>query len=228
MRMASNTWAMPDNDPVMKESYEATNINKTMALMTNQTKAVALDLGAHIGVWSKKLSKFFGQVHSFEPVPRHLECFEHNLKGINNVKLHKVALGNHIHSEQPMKICLYNGGRSSMEQRRLNRKITDRERMITVPITRLDMYYETGVFTDVNFIKIDVEGYEIKLLQGAEKILTECNPTIYMEDFARANGNTWNAGQYLIDNFNFRQIATMPGHLGPTKHPNFVFRKEQQ
>ena len=226
MQITKNNWAMPDNDPIMRETYESTNINRTMAMMPIDKKQVALDCGAHIGVWSKKLSKLFNQVHSFEPVARHWECFEHNLQGISNVKLHKTALGNHIHSQQPMKICLYNGGRSSMEERRLNRKITPREKMIEVNIVQLDVYYEEKVFNRVDFIKIDVEGYELTLLKGAKKILTECNPTIYMEDFNRVNNSPNNAGQYLIDTFGFKQITTLPGHLGPNKHPNFIFRKE--
>ncbi len=225
MKITKNNWAMPDNDPVMRETYEATNIKKTMA-MTQGANMVALDCGGHIGVWSKKLSKLFNQVHSFEPVPRHIECFEHNLRDINNVKLHKTALGDYFGTGQPMKICLYNGGRSSMEKMRLNRKITSRERMIAVDITTLDSFYEKKEFTRVDFIKIDVEGFELTLLKGAKKILTECNPTIYMEDFKRSANNPKNAGQYLIDTFGFKQIAALPGHLGANKPANFVFRKE--
>lgn len=221
MKINQNNFATPDLETVMKENYEAKNIEQVIEIVKERkgTK-LALDCGAHIGVWSRKLAQHFNQVISFEPVPRHYECFEHNLQAYDNVQLHKTALGDTAVEKQDMKLCLYNTGRSSMESRRLNRKITDREEIIQVDVITLDSL----LLKDIDFIKIDVEGFEQQLLKGGENTLLYNDPVIYMEDFKRANGNPDNAGAYLED-LGYVEIGAFPGHLGPNKLPNYLYAK---
>ena len=40
---------------------------------------VALDIGAHVGIWSMRLAEKFKRVHAFEPVPKHIECWKQNM-----------------------------------------------------------------------------------------------------------------------------------------------------
>ena len=39
-----------------------------------------IDVGAHVGLWTKELSQVFKRVFAFEPMPHHRECFEKNVK----------------------------------------------------------------------------------------------------------------------------------------------------
>ena len=219
-----NNFAVPDNETVMKESYEASNIQKVIDIVKQKKNTkLAIDCGAHIGVWSKKLAQHFDQVKSFEPVPRHYECFRHNLRDFDNVELYTDALGAKGASAVDMKLCLYNTGRSSMESMRVKRKITTREEMIKVDVITLDML----MIKDIDFIKIDVEGFEQQLLHGARNTLEHNSPIIYMEDFKRANNNPDNAGAYL-EQLGYTEINAFPGHLGPKKLPNYLYAKINQ
>jgi hypothetical protein len=49
-----------------------------------------------------------------------------------------------------------------------------------VSIKKLDSYSSTIPFKD-SFLKIDVEGHELQVLLGADKILRECRPTLFIE-----------------------------------------------
>ena len=41
---------------------------------------VALDIGAHVGIWSRRLAEKFKTVVAFEPVPSHIECWKKNME----------------------------------------------------------------------------------------------------------------------------------------------------
>ena len=44
-----------------------------------------LDIGAHVGIWTKRLSRDFSQVLCFEPLQKHIECHKKNCEDLNNV-----------------------------------------------------------------------------------------------------------------------------------------------
>ena len=45
---------------------------------------VALDVGAHVGIWSMRLAEKFKRVYAFEPVPKHIECWKQNMQKFIN------------------------------------------------------------------------------------------------------------------------------------------------
>src|SRR6185369_13709129 len=53
---------------------------------------VAVDVGAHVGLWSMQLVKRFAHLHAFEPVAAHRDCFARNVDG-QRVLMHGCALG---------------------------------------------------------------------------------------------------------------------------------------
>ena len=54
----------------------------------------ALDIGAHVGIWTRRLAVDFQEVIAFEPLPKHIECHKKNCEEYSNVVLHKIALSN--------------------------------------------------------------------------------------------------------------------------------------
>ena len=53
---------------------------------------VAVDCGAHVGLWSRDLSNFFENLYCFEPVKEFFECLKLNVNS-KNVKLYNLGLG---------------------------------------------------------------------------------------------------------------------------------------
>ena len=212
-----NNFYLPEKEWLMRESYEQKNFIKTMKYIKN--KNVAIDCGAHIGVWSKRLSQIFNKVICFEPVPRHREC--HKLNCIsNNIELYDVALSNKNLSKVPMKLNYGNSGKSSMDFEGLKKKVRKNEKIINVKTKTLDSYN----FKKVDFIKIDVEGFELFLLEGAKETIKKYKPIIYMEDWKKTESGglaipEWfgysSGSEYLIS-LNYKEIERLSGS-------NFIF-----
>lgn len=128
----------------------------------------AVDVGGHCGLWSRPLSALFNRVHAFEPVAAHRECFKENMRSfeVHNVTLHACALGDRTGS-----ISLHTSPTSSGDTfvREGGEHVSD--------ISILDQYE----FQDVDFIKLDCEGYELFALKGGEQTIKKWKPTIIVE-----------------------------------------------
>lgn len=124
---------------------------------------VAVDVGGHIGLWSFNLANWFETVHAFEPVAEHRECFVENVRDAN-VCLHALALG-----AEP--------GMVSMATEQGSSGNTTVAGAGDIEMVTLDSF---GL-REVDFIKIDVEGYEENVLKGARETISECKPVIIVE-----------------------------------------------
>ena len=76
-----------DNEKSWSEGYESRQYKKL-----NLSGKLCLDIGAHVGIWTKRLSRDFDDVICFEPLPKHIDCHKKNCEGLNNVTLHQYAL----------------------------------------------------------------------------------------------------------------------------------------
>lgn len=123
----------------------------------------AVDVGGHCGLWSMHLVKRFQHVHAFEPVALHRECFERNVQGTNHA-LYPCALGEV-------------DGKCSMHTQDTSSGDSWVDGSGEIPIRRLDDFD----LQDVDFIKLDCEGYELLALRGGEETLKRCRPTIVVE-----------------------------------------------
>ena len=139
---------------------------------------VALDVGANIGNHTVFFSQYFSHVIAFEPNPAALHLLKANLlmNGIGNVTVVEAGLGN-IDSTLPFKITAGNLGGSGF--------ITDSNRLsdLNLPVHRGD-----DVLTDLipkerrlSFVKIDVEGYELEVIDGMRDTLTRHQPLVAFE-----------------------------------------------
>lgn len=140
-----------------------------------RVRRTAIDIGAHVGLWSMVLQKYFTQVIAFEPVPAHIECFERNLEkvlvsknlpGKGHVQLLPCALGSET------KLIKINAVPDNSGNARVDPKGS-----VIVDQKRLDDF----VLPDVSFIKIDVEGYELDVVRGAERTIRTYRPVMVIE-----------------------------------------------
>lgn len=130
----------------------------------------AIDIGANVGLWTRTMARCFERVDCFEPNPECHEAFWANnesVKGQCLISLHTVALG-----EIAGKTRLNNKLRSTGFTR-VDAKHGD----LDIEIRTLDSYG----FTNVDFIKIDVEGFEYYVVRGGIKTITENKPVIIVE-----------------------------------------------
>lgn len=174
-------WYLPDNEKHFSNYLiEAKNSNFPNEYQKiqrdNSIKYVeefdtAIDIGACVGFWSKDLCKIFKKTICFEPYKQSSDCLVENLKGFHNYELHNVALSNQS-GKGELLISEEGVGSNS-----LNDFALKSSKPIIVEKKRLDEYN----FINVDYIKIDVQFYELNVLQGAYKTLKNNNPLLCIE-----------------------------------------------
>ena len=135
--------------------------------------AVTVDVGANCGLYTRRLSRFSKKVYAFEPSHSMAELLRRT--SASNVSVCEIALSDQIgnadlfipqHDDQ----LVY--GLASLEPRHGAEVVST-----TVPTTRLDAI----VREEVAFVKIDVEGHELNVLNGAVELLKQSQPVFLVE-----------------------------------------------
>ena len=134
----------------------------------------AIDIGANVGVWSYWLSKYAKQVESFEPNPKIFNVLK-NIK-IKNVNSYNIALSNKSGSVDLL-VPKGSKGFSNQGASLSSIKVQGEHKRISIEAKCLDEYN----FLDVDFIKIDVEGHEHEVIEGAQETIKKFKPTMVIE-----------------------------------------------
>ena len=138
---------------------------------------VAVDGGAHIGMWTMHLAKAFKEVVAFEPIPDNFECLQRNVAKHCTDPTHVVTLYRGALSNKDGMIGLMQrGGKSYKWNVPLPGDNTPPSMSITCH--KLD----TLKLQHVDLIKLDVESHEFETLQGAIETIQRCKPVIMIEE----------------------------------------------
>lgn len=129
-----------------------------------------IDIGAHIGSYSFYLSKFCKEVHSFECASKTQKWLwlGSELNEITNMSIYNCALGAEEVENANLYIKSSDGINSSLI---LESKETESITVEKVTIKTLDNFK----FHNVGLIKIDVNGWELEVIQGSIKTLEKHN-----------------------------------------------------
>lgn len=139
--------------------------------------AVVLDIGANIGAHTVPLAQLVGSggvVVAFEPQPVLHQILSANvvLNSIPNVISYAMALGD---EEGECKIPALD---YTQEENFGGISMDFVDEGDSVPVCRLDGFQ----LDRVDFIKLDVEGFESKVLAGAGETIARCRPIMYIEN----------------------------------------------
>jgi FkbM family methyltransferase len=165
----------PDYLGGMGEEYEPETTALLAALCDRH--AVAMDIGANIGLTSLALSSLCGDgaVIAIEPVPYTFELLNKNLgdAGVTNATSFNLAVGAGEGS-----VSMY------VNERNLATSFVvdiDTGSGQDIPMTSLDLLVQKLGLERLDFIKIDVEGCELEVLKGAENALKRFKPIVMLE-----------------------------------------------
>src|SRR5213594_4023739 len=134
--------------------------------------AVVADVGANIGIYSQFLSRCVGPtgiVHSFEPSPENFRRLRSATSKLSNVRLCQAAVG-----ERSERSRLYVSNELNVDHRAYLPQ-GDSRPTVPIDIIALDDYFKRGQRVDL--IKMDIQGYELHALRGANRLLAD-NPDI--------------------------------------------------
>ena len=127
-----------------------------------------LDIGANIGYYTVQFGRMVGpngSVHAFEPLSHQHSILAQNiaLNGLSTVTVNK-----QIATDGPGEKRIYFAGKYSTGSSSMQVETSEYE---DVPCTALDEYCQQQTITQIDLVKIDVEGHEYFVLEGMRKLL---------------------------------------------------------
>ena len=153
------------------DEYQKPHRFNSLRFVTNYD--VAVDVGAHVGTWAVDMVRMFDKTICFEPILEHRECLVKNLQEVtgdsSKYVIYDCALGD---EEKPEIFLGYvtegNSGTASIAA-------TIGE--YTAEMKTLDSFN----LEQMNYLKVDVEGFELQFLKGAAETIKRTKPVINIE-----------------------------------------------
>lgn len=144
------------------------------AMSRRGEKQTAVDVGAHVGFWSRAMLYYFYYLHAFEPMSVFRECWLKNMESHycydvpdrSETTLHACALGA-TNGRVSMSYLPADSGNTHVAEGKGG----------DTDICTLDSFE----LLQLDFIKIDCEGYEHHVVMGARDTLLRCKPCVIVE-----------------------------------------------
>lgn len=183
--------------------YEREMIAMFLDAIPRTRRDTVLDVGANIGTHSIAFARHFRQVHAFEPSPQVWPSLERNIAMNSDcrIALHNVALGNSDRVSP-----LY-----TIENTNLGLGTLVPETVYTVPVKECgevrivdgSSYLERIAVDRVDAIKVDVQGYELTVLDGLQQVLKKNRPYIWIE-ISQSEADSFGTAKAFLDLIPYR------------------------
>ncbi len=167
-------------------SFTSYRIVSSMKRQQISPKTV-IDVGANIGQFAVACAKTFPNitVHSFEPHPQCIAKLRRHMAGFRNAHIHPIALGERDGSVQ-FHVNSHSHSSSILSIGERHRKAFPNAREIStidVPLSTLDRAMESVTLERPLLLKLDIQGYEPQVLQGASATLMEADYVLLEASF---------------------------------------------
>jgi FkbM family methyltransferase len=139
-------------------------------------KMTIIDIGTNIGETLLNFAKINqnGINYGFEPVPYLYQRATKNIE-LNNFK--NIILNNVALSDEKGSLFFQIPNNNNSGGISMNKENNGKE----VKAITLDDFVNENQISQIDFIKIDVEGFEMNVLKGAKKVLEKFKPTMFIE-----------------------------------------------
>lgn len=168
-------WVLPEGDTYFRGILERTPRGFEIDHLETALQYVrhwrcAVDGGAHIGTWTAFLAERFAQVVAYEPAEDTWACLHQNMRRFRNVVAVQCALG-----EAPAVCDLVDDPR---REGNTGARFLRKNEEGSVEVRTLD----SENYQELDFLKLDVEGYEAFALLGARNTLQRLHPVVLIEE----------------------------------------------
>ena len=178
--IGGKTYTMASDDEYLEaigKVFEPDMVKLFKAVATDSE--VILDIGANIGCTALLFGNLSKTVHAFEPSPTTFSYLERNISrsGLKNVFPHQMGLGAEP-GEYTLTFSPLNrsGGYVSNQTQACAGHTVE-----NIVIRQMDEVLQSLNVSRVDFVKIDVEGFEGQVLRGATQTLATYRPVVALE-----------------------------------------------
>ena len=175
------------------------------AMAFDSVKGLAIDAGAHRGIWTREIALKYKKVIAIEPTDRAYDIKKYAEDSMLDIVVHKAACGRKI-------------GKCSMQDGKRNTGQTHVTEGNDVPMITID-----SLNVAPSFIKIDVEGMEFDVLKGAKRTILEHKPIVLIEEnsLCLRYGHVPDRASNLLERWGAKKLADF--YMFPEKDRNVLW-----
>lgn len=146
-----------------------------------------IDVGANVGQFAIACAKIFpgAQVHAFEPNPEAIIKLKRNTSSLSNVNVYSKALGEEV-TELHLNINAHNHSSSLLKLADSHRNAfpsANEVGSVKVEVSTIDEIFKGKSLISPVLLKLDVQGYEAKVLRGSGQILNQTDYVVIETSF---------------------------------------------
>ena len=142
--------------------------------------SVAIDGGANVGFWAQKMAEKFDDVYAFETDKDTFNCMKENCPTVHarncglSDEIGKKVLADGLNNKSMGTHLEASVGNNNLEGRAKSSRRNDRVHIPTVTVDSLEL-------PSLGFMKLDVEGHEAQVIEGARETLLKYKPIVMIE-----------------------------------------------
>jgi FkbM family methyltransferase len=180
---------------------------------------VVVDAGANEGGYAEELLGRLGdrvQLHCFEPGSQAFGELVRRLGARTNVELHRAALGDRA-GTATLHLYRQDTGHASLYERDVDYFPNESAGSEDVEVTTLDTFAADSGLDRITFLKIDVEGHEVSVLEGARVLLRRGAVELVQFEFGSGNldSRTFLHDVIALLGPRYRLWRVLPGGIAP-------------
>jgi FkbM family methyltransferase len=166
----------------------------------------AIDVGANRGIYAFALSQIAREVHAFEPHPDFAERARRML-GARAI-VHQLALSN-ARGRASFFVPIADDGTELHLAGNLKNTHAQfqRQKVIDTEIATLDSF----ALSEVTFIKVDVEGSELEVLEGGRATIARDRPTLLIELLSGTYADPLKVTRQVCDTYGYQAFVVHAG-----------------
>ena len=159
--------------------FRSNGEQRCLARLSRLSPRCALDVGANVGDWTRLALQTWPEVtvHSFEIVPDNFQVLERNLQGSSRVKLNPIGL-----SDVEAEIDVHFSRSTHFRASAFSMPDVPDTTVVRAKVMAGDAYVASRKIDRIDYLKIDVEGFEKFVIEGAKEVL-ERTEYVYFEAY---------------------------------------------
>lgn len=164
-------WPDYDAAPERTFSYVRKHLGDVdMTIAAAGAHRVCIQAGGHVGLWPLKLARHFDHVLTFEPDPDLFRCLVRNTAGAGNITCSQAALG------------ARRGHLKMLPHSKAGSWSINPHGTHLVNVETIDDVLKHSGLEHCDALVLDIEGFEVEALKGAEQTITARRPVIHVEE----------------------------------------------